>query len=137
MGEICMIGIPEVNGKESRMSAHSMVGSTSCSLAKERKGVCNDEVRVNGVNIHRKHKKIEDTQKLKKNIVSFTNKDDVVIVEINKESIGFRKVNRNGISSMYNMRCDPKLGVGKVAVRRIPCACSFCIEQLDLLWDKN
>ena len=38
---------------------------------------------------------------------------------------------------MYNIRCDPELGVGKAAVRRIHCAFSFCIEQLDLPWDKN
>ena len=38
---------------------------------------------------------------------------------------------------MYNIRCDPELGVGKAAVRRIPCAYSFCIEQLDLPWDKK
>ena len=51
---------------------------------------------------------------------------------IKQESIGFRKGNRNGISSMYNIRCDPELGVDKAAVRRIPCSCLFCIEQLDL-----
>ena len=38
---------------------------------------------------------------------------------------------------MYNIRCDPDLGVGKATVRRIPCACLFCIEQLNLSWDKN
>ena len=59
------------------------------------------------------------------------------MVGIKKEFSGFRKGNRNGISSMYIIRCDSVLGVGKVVVRRIPCACSFFIEQLDLPWDKN
>ena len=59
------------------------------------------------------------------------------MVGIKNESSGFRKGNRNGISSMYNIRCDLELGVGKAAVRRIPCAYSFWIEQLDLPWDKN
>ena len=45
------------------------------------------------------------------------------MVGIKKESIGFLKENRNGISSMYNIRCDPDLGVGKAAVRRISSAC--------------
>ena len=54
------------------------------------------------------------------------------MVGIKKESSGFRKGIRNGISSMYNNKCNLELGVGKVDVRRIPCACSFCIEQLDL-----
>ena len=56
---------------------------------------------------------------------------------IKKESSGFSKGNRNGISSMYNIRHDPELGVGKDDVRRITCACSFFIEQLDLPWNKD
>ena len=59
------------------------------------------------------------------------------MVGIKKDSIGFRKGNRNGISTMYNIRCDPDLVVGKTAVRRISCAYAFCIEQLNLPWDKN
>ena len=38
---------------------------------------------------------------------------------------------------MYNIRCDPELRVCKAAVRRIHCACSFYVEQLDLPLDKN
>ena len=58
-----MIGIPETDDKESRMTTHSMVGSTSCILAKECKRLYKDEVRVNSVKGHSKHKKREDTQK--------------------------------------------------------------------------
>ena len=47
------------------------------------------------------------------------------MVEIKKESIGFMKGSRNEISSMYNIRCDFELGVGKADIRRITCACSF------------
>ena len=56
---------------------------------------------------------------------------------IKKEYIDFWNGYRNGISSMYNIRCDPELGVCKAAVSNIPCAFSFFIEQLDLPWDKN
>ena len=56
---------------------------------------------------------------------------------IKQESIGFRKGNRNGISSMYNIRCDPELGVGNTVVRGTSCVYSFCIEQLDLPWGKH
>ena len=56
---------------------------------------------------------------------------------IKKESNGFRKRNRNGILSMYNIRYDLELDVGKATVRTIPCVCSFCTEQLDLPWDKK
>ena len=51
------------------------------------------------------------------------------MVGIKKESSDFRKGNRNGISSMYNIRQYPELRVGKAAVRRISRSCSFCIEQ--------
>ena len=38
---------------------------------------------------------------------------------------------------MYNIRCYPDLGGSKIVVRRISCACNFCIKQLELPWDKN
>ena len=38
---------------------------------------------------------------------------------------------------MYNIRYDLEFGIGKDVVRNIPCAYSFCIERLDLSWDKN
>ena len=74
---------------------------------------------------------------MKKRVYHLQDKDDVEIVGIKKDSIGFRKGNRNRISAMYNIRCDLDHGVGKAAVRRTPIACLFCIEQLNLLWDKN
>ena len=40
-----------------------------------------------------------------------------------------------GSSAMYNIRTDPQLGYGKAALRRIPCACQSCINQLSLPWD--
>ena len=47
------------------------------------------------------------------------------MVGIKKESIGFMKGNQNEISSMYNIRYDFELGVGKADIRRITYACSF------------
>lgn len=34
----------------------------------------------------------------------------------------------------YNVRVSKELGVGKAAVRRIPCACSACLAQLNSPW---
>ena len=34
------------------------------------------------------------------------------------------------IKNFYHIRCDPDLGEGFCAMRRIPCACSGCVEQL-------
>ena len=67
MRKMCMIGTPEADNKESRINAYSMVSSASCSLAKECKRLCDEDVIINGVNVHRKHKKRKDTHKLKKN----------------------------------------------------------------------
>jgi hypothetical protein len=53
------------------------------------------------------------------------------------KAVGFqssRGETRNGISAMYNFRADPELGMHRVAVRRIPCACVPCIEQLERMW---
>ena len=38
---------------------------------------------------------------------------------------------------MYNIQADPRLGVGKVAVRRIPCGCMGCYNRLSLPWDNQ
>ena len=38
---------------------------------------------------------------------------------------------------MYNFRCDPDLGIGKAACRRIPCVCLSCLEILKLPWEKG
>ena len=41
---------------------------------------------------------------------------------------------KNGIRFHYNFRADPKLQIGQIAVRRIPCACDGCLEQLEQPW---
>ena len=35
-----------------------------------------------------------------------------------------------GLGKNYNLRFDPKLGMGKCAIRRIPCACVACTSIL-------
>ena len=37
----------------------------------------------------------------------------------------------------YHIRCDPELGKVFYAMRRIPCACSGCVEQLSKPWLPN
>jgi hypothetical protein len=43
----------------------------------------------------------------------------------------------NGLKSVYNICADPDLGLGRVAVRRILCACEACHKQLMQEWDPN
>ena len=39
-----------------------------------------------------------------------------------------------GIGKHYHLRFYPKLGMGKCAIRRIPCACVACTSMLDKPW---
>eukprot|EP00978_Attheya_sp_CCMP212_P032801 scaffold129609_cov69-Attheya_sp.AAC.2 len=38
------------------------------------------------------------------------------------------------LKEFYHIRCDPDLGQGFCAMRRIPCACNACVEQLSHEW---
>ena len=59
------------------------------------------------------------------------------MVGMKKKVVGLETGKYNGISSMYNFRCDPDLGIGKAACRRIPCACMTCLELLETPWAKE
>ena len=47
-----------------------------------------------------------------------------------KKTIGMKNGKMMGISAIYNFRSDPDMGIGKIAIRRIPCACNGYLEQL-------
>jgi hypothetical protein len=47
------------------------------------------------------------------------------------------KHTHDGLTAMYNLRADPDLGLGRIALRRIPCACSKCTEQTNKPWALN
>ena len=87
---MCMIGTLEADDSESRINTNSMVCNISCSLAKECKRLCEDEIRINGVKSHRKLKKIK-TIKIVKKIYHLQDKDDIEIAEIKKKLLDLRK----------------------------------------------
>ena len=66
-----MIGIPKVDDSEKRMKANSMVGNTSCSLTKECKRLCEDDIRINGVKSYRKYKKRERNANVKEKFLIY------------------------------------------------------------------
>ena len=41
------------------------------------------------------------------------------------------------MKNFYPIICDPELGEVSCAMRRIPCACSGCVEQLSKPWLPN
>ena len=63
--------------------------------------------------------------------------EGVLMKGMKKKVVGLDNGKYMGISSMYNFRCDPDLGIGKVACRRITCACLPCLEILKLPWEKE
>ena len=42
--------------------------------------------------------------------------------------------NRNRIRDQYHIYCCPQLGLGRVALWKIPCMCLACKEQINLPW---
>ena len=65
---MCMSGTPEVDDSESGLSTTSMVGNASCSLDKDCKCLCEDEIEINGVKSYRKSKMREKNQIVKKSL---------------------------------------------------------------------
>ena len=63
--------------------------------------------------------------------------EGVLMKGMKKKVVGLDNGKYMGISSMYNFRCDPDLGIGKVACRRIICACLPCLEILKLPWENE
>jgi hypothetical protein len=133
--KMCKIGLPEVNETDGRMSAASMVEGTSFSLAQECARLCSDASRVAGVKSEGKYAKRENAAPMKRRTYHVQDPKDVLHGGIKMKLEGFKTGKRNGISSMYNIRADPALGIGRLAIRRIPCGCQGCKEQLEIPWD--
>ena len=56
---------------------------------------------------------------------------------VKKEDIGFRKnIKKHGLIFHYNIRVDPMLGIGYVAVRRIRCIYYACLSKLSSAWNR-
>jgi hypothetical protein len=47
------------------------------------------------------------------------------------------KHTHDGLPAMYNLPADLDIGLIRIALRRIPCACSKCIEQTNKPWALN
>ena len=41
------------------------------------------------------------------------------------------------MKTIYHIRCDPELGEGFCAMRRIPCVCTGCVEKISKPWLRN
>ena len=61
--------------------------------------------------------------------------EDVQMIGPKKKVVGLESDKHMEISSMYNFRYDPDLGMGKTECRRIPCVCLTCLEILNTPWN--
>jgi hypothetical protein len=141
--KMTMIGSHEYNNMDRRMDSAAIVqdqhnNMTDFSFAKECVRICSMSYRAHGVVGDAKHKKRDDAKKLANRYYHYQDKNDIEYDNINTTFRGFktgRKVTKHGCSFHYNFRCDPNLGLGYIATRRIPCCCAACTTQLSIPWD--
>ena len=135
--KMCMIGTPECSHESTRMNAHAMVGKCELSFAAECLRLCSDKSRLSGVKSGgNKRLKRENETKMKNRFYHLQMKSDIHVMEGKTTVIGFcRKTKKSGIMHHHNFRFDPDLGIGKAAVRRIPCACEACLLKLTKPYD--
>ena len=86
---------------------------------------------------HIKNTASKKKQKMEKKIYHLQDMEDVHMILMKKKVVGLDNGKCMGISSMYNFRCYPDLGIGKTACRWIPCAYLTCLEILNAPWGKN
>ena len=124
------------------MHAKARVDGVSMSIAsREAAQMCGNESRAEGVKSKGKYRKREESSTMKKRVYHVDKPcerhqfENLVMVCTPwykaKESQG------HSLKFMYNFRADPKLGLGRIAIRRIPCACAACRLQLVLPWVDN
>ena len=114
-----------------------MIGEKKTSWAVKCKRLLENDIRVHGVKSYKKYSKQEENQKMKKRIDHLQNMEDVHMIGMKKKVVGLDDGKYMGISYMYNFRCDPDLGIGKVACRWIPCVCLTCLKILNTSLEKE
>ena len=93
------------------------------------KKLLEEYIREQGFKSYNKYSKRETKQKIGKRVYYLQDSKAVQMVGIKKKALGLETGKYNGISSMYNFRCDPDLGIEMAACRRIPCACLTCVKD--------
>jgi hypothetical protein len=135
--KMCLIDTPDAEISDRRMAAHAMVETASLSFANECARLCSAQHRIGGVKSEAKSNKREQHAKMKARHYHVQNPKEIRFANTRMLAVGFPSVRgqkNNGLGAMYNLRADPDLGMRHVAVRRIPCGCDACIEQLKQPW---
>jgi hypothetical protein len=135
--KMCMIEIPEVNESAKRIAPEAMANGVSKSLAVECARLLSDATRHQGVKSQGKYAKREAIAVMTQRHYHVQQQEDVLFGGMKMELHGLDSVRgqtHNGLMAHYNIRADPKLGVGRVALRRVPCGCKQCMLQLLEPW---
>ena len=125
---------PEVHESDSsRMRVEAMTEEGEVSFAEECKRLL--ELRdKTGTTGDKKHAKREAKARLKNKYYRVYDEE----ATISNGSKAVYKILNNtekvGMKELYHIRCDPDLGVGYCSMRRVPCACEGCLEQLSHEW---
>ena len=124
---------------EKCVNVYNYTNNTANSFANECARICAQKARSSGVLNSSNYSARSKTAKLTNRYYHVHN-DKNSIPSIHPKttqgwlSYGHGKI---GIRHHYNFRADPKLPLGQVAARRIPCACEACINQLKEPWIPN
>ena len=115
-----------------RMRVEAMKDKGEVSFAEECKRLLDlrDGIGTKG---NRKHAKREAKAQLKHKYYWIHKEEDTLF---NGMKAVYKILNNKDKVSMkhfYHIRCDPESGKGFCAMRRMPCACSGCVEQLSKL----
>ena len=133
---LCLTSTPEVHNDERRMNIHSMNEEGEFSFAEECQRLCvhRDNIGMTG---DTKHKKREAASAVKQRIYHVHQENDIMHMNLNIKAKFPKRDDNIKMRDLYHIRCDPDLGLGKCAMRRIPCACIACRQSLNQLWQSN
>ncbi len=126
-------------GEEKRMDPWAMEGGSCKCLSSEAKRLLEEPERKDGVVSAGKYKKRFENRAVTERTYHVLGGEEVRFKDLKMKTIQFKKEpgTKNGLMTRYNFRTDPNLGVGKVAIRRIPCPCASCNNQLRKEWKAN
>ena len=132
-----MRSTPEVDNIDSkRMSVDSMTKKGEVIFAGECKPLLDlrDDIGTKG---NKKHAKREANARLKHKYYWLYKEEDFFFNGVKAVYKVMNNQDKVTMRHFYHIRCDPDLDKVFCAVRRIPCSCNGCVEQLSNPWLPN
>jgi hypothetical protein len=133
---MCAINTPEEANEGKKMMSAEWVDQNGVVVAVSPAAKCvrmlSDLSCINRIKSKGMRAKQEGTALVKRNnYVAYSMED---VPPIPEYKIEMEKGKYNGIRAYYNIRMDPDLGIGWVAVRCVACKCGPCKVQLKMQW---